>query len=187
MTKQTSRLDNLIKKYCPNGVVFKELGEVSTVETGSQLNKTVMFDIGKYPVLNGGVNPSGRYDKYNTEADTIAISQGGSAGYVNFVSEKFWAGALVRPVSDKIINKFIYYVLKQNQNKLQEAKLGACIPGLSKKVLLTFKIPIPPIEVQEEIVRILDTFTQLESELELRTKQYEYYCNSLLSFEGGKT
>ncbi len=81
-------------ELCPEGVEFKELGEICDIKTGTQLNKTAMFNEGKYFVLNGGINPSGRYDEYNTESNTITISQGGaSAGYVNFVLEKFWAGA----------------------------------------------------------------------------------------------
>nr|DAL85797.1 MAG TPA: hypothetical protein [Caudoviricetes sp.] len=102
-----------------------------------------MFNTGRYPVLNGGVSPSGRYDRYNTGANTIAISQGGaSAGYVNFIREKFWAGAhcfIINNVQDKLLNKFIYYVLKANQYVFMNAKQGAGIPGLNRKELFKFE------------------------------------------------
>jgi type I restriction enzyme, S subunit len=190
MTKTMNIFEKLLAKLCPDGVGFKELGELADIYTGEQLNKTAMFDEGMYPVLNGGINPSGRYDDYNTEAETIAISQGGaSAGYVNFVKEQFWAGAhcfIVNPTTDIVINKFIYFVLKNGQDMLTNAKLGAGIPGLNRSELKNFKIPIPPLAIQQEIVKSLDTFTtleaELEAELEARKKQYEYYREELLTF-----
>ena len=184
-----STIDELIAKYCPNGVEFKELGEIASIDTGIQLNKTSMSEFGKFPVLNGGISQSGYYNSFNTEANTITISQGGaSAGYVNFMKTKFWAGAhcfVIKLTSEFISNKFVYYVLKNNQEKIMNAKLGAGIPGLNKKELTTFQIPIPPLPVQQEIVNILDKFTELveelEEELKARRKQYEYYRNQLLS------
>lgn len=184
-----SKIDELIAKYCPNGVEFKKLGEIASIDTGIQLNKTSMSEFGKFPVINGGISQSGYYNSFNTEANTITISQGGaSAGYVNFMKTKFWAGAhcfVIKIASEFISNKFVYYVLKNNQEKIMKAKLGAGIPGLNKKELTTFLIPLPPLLVQQEIVNILDKFTELEKELEeelkARRKQYEYYRNRLLS------
>lgn len=184
-----SKIGNLVKQLCPNGVEWKALGEVTSIETGTQLNRTSMTVDGDYPVLNGGVNPSGYHHQYNTQAYSIAISQGGaSAGYVNFVKVRFWAGAhcfVVKPTTDRIVNKFLFYVLKQDQSKFMGAKLGAGIPGLNKKELVNYLVPIPPLPVQEEIVRILDTFTklvsELEAELEARKTQYAYYRNRLLT------
>ena len=150
---------------------------------------------GKYPVLNGGINPSGRYDEYNTEADTITISQGGaSAGHVNYMQEKFWANAhcyVVKPNKNFISNRFLYYVLKNGQEKLMKAKKGAGIPGLSKDVVGKLKIPVPPISQQNQIVSILDQFDKLTTDLSIglpaeqkaRRKQYEYYRNELLTFK----
>jgi len=184
-----NKIEKLIAELCPNGVEWKKLGEVAKIETGFQLNKTEMLENGLYPVYNGGINPSGYYNEFNTNENTIAISQGGaSAGYVNFVKTKFWAGAhcfVVIPFLNEVNNKFLYYFLKNNQYKLQNAKIGAGIPGLNKSELQIFPIPIPPLPIQEEIVRILDTFTELEKELEkeleARKKQYEYYRNKLLT------
>jgi type I restriction enzyme S subunit len=165
------------------------LGEITEIATGTQLNKTNMLKEGLYPVYNGGINPSGYYNEYNVDENTIAISQGGaSAGYVNFVTTKFWAGAhcyVVKPINPNVNNRFLYFFLKNGQEEIQKAKDGAGIPGLNKKYLQNFRIPIPPMPVQEEIVRILDKFTEhiqlLERELELRHKQYEYYRNKLLT------
>lgn len=187
-----SRIEQLIAELCPDGVEYKELGELCSVETGKQLNRTKLSDKGKYPVLNGGAEYSGFYDEYNTKEKTIAISQGGaSAGFVNYMFSKFWAGAhcyVVNPTNNVIINKFLFYILKNGQIKLQNAKQGAGIPGLKRSELKKFPIPIPPLPIQQEIVRILDTFTdldaELQAELEARKKQYEHYRNQLLNFEG---
>lgn len=186
-----SKIEDLIKELCADGVVYTDLGCIASVETGSQLNKTSMTDVGEYPVLNGGINPSGFYHLYNTDDQSIAISQGGaSAGYVNFMEVKFWAGAhcfVVKPTSATIINKYLYYILKNDQKLFMNAKLGAGIPGLNKKELTGYQVPLPPLQIQQEIVRILDNFSmleaELEAELEARKKQYEYYRNKLLTFQ----
>ena len=73
--------------------ISKELSQIAKITKGQQLNKTCLFSHGDYYVLNGGVEPSGYYDKWNTEANTISISEGGnSCGYVNYNSERFWSG-----------------------------------------------------------------------------------------------
>ena len=132
-----SKIEKLIAELCPNGVVFKELEKLASIDTGTQLNKTAMAEVGDYPVLNGGINPSGFYHEYNTEENAVAISQGGaSAGYVNFVTTKFWAGAhcfVVRAINNEVTNRYLYFFLKNGQERLQSAKLGAGIPGLNKK------------------------------------------------------
>lgn len=193
MQTNQSKIEKLISELCPNGVKFFDLGSLSSIETGTQLNKTELSEYGDYAVLNGGINPSGFYHEYNTQENTIAISQGGaSAGYVNFVTKKFWAGAhcfVIKPIDKKINNRFLYFILKNAQDKLQNAKLGAGIPGLNKKELQNFIIPIPPIAIQEEIVKILNGFTELEAELEaeleVRKKQYEHYRIKLLNLNHG--
>ena len=149
---------------------------------------------GSFPVINGGINPSGYIEKYNQAEDTITISQGGaSAGYVNWLSTKFWAGAhcyVVKPL-DNVINRYVFHFLKSKEKKLQECQYGAGIPALSKATVENLLIPIPPLEVQREIVRILDSFTELTAELtaELvaRKQQYEYYRDLLLTFDKTST
>lgn len=185
-----SRIDDLIATYCSNGVEHKVLGVVAEVYTGEQFNKRDMEDVGECPVINGGILPSGYSDKYNETANTITVSQGGaSAGYVNFIKVKFWLGAhcyAIKLKSNILDNKFVFYCIKQQENKLMQSQEGAGIPSLNRKKLNSILIPVPPLPVQQEIVRILDSFSELEKELETREKQYEYYRNQLLSFgEGG--
>lgn len=180
-----SKLKDLIDSLCKDGVSYPLLGDYIDIYTGQQFNKRDMLEVGPYPVLNGGINPSGYSNTYSEPENTIAISQGGaSAGYVNFMLCKFFAGAhcyVVKP-KDGLNNKYLYYFLKNLESKLMEQKQGAGIPSLNREKVRKLEIPVPPIEVQEEIVRILDNYTQLQAELQARQEQYEYYRNKLLSF-----
>jgi len=172
-------------------VEWKTLGEVAELKKGKQLNKELLSENGLYPAYNGGVSYSGFTDNFNFNENTIIISQGGaSAGYVNFITTKFYANAhcyVVLPKKTMIKNRYLYHFLKLNQEKLTNKQHGAGIPALKPSEVLDIQIPIPPLHVQEEIVRILDTFTELTAELKAeltaRKKQYEYYRNKLLTFE----
>lgn len=176
-------------------IEWKPLGEIAMINKGKQLNKELLSNNGKYPAYNGGMSYSGFTDSYNYDENTIIISQGGaSAGFVNFVTTKFYANAhcyVVLPKLHIATNKYIYHYLKLNQDKLINKQLGAGIPALQKDELINLLIPIPPIEVQNKIVRILDKFDTitnsinegLPKEIKLRLQQYEYYRNLLLSFK----
>lgn len=184
-----NKVERLIEKFCPNGVEWKTLGEVVSIEKGEQLNKDGLLDEGPVPVINGGINPSGYWHTANFEANSITISQGGaSAGYVNWLETPFWAGAhcyvLTKPKT--CVNyRYIYHFAKWKQTELMSSQVGAGIPSVSSKKIASLSIPVPPLEVQSEIVQILDNFAKLTAELtaELakRKKQYEHYRDTLLS------
>ena len=180
----------MIKKLLQGQAVeWRALGEVVKLEKGKQLNKELLFESGLYPAYNGGVSYSGFTDIYNYEENTIIISQGGaSAGFVNFVTTKFYANAhcyVVLPKDEMVENRFIYHFLKLNQEKMMTKQHGAGIPALRTNEILNLKIPIPTLSVQSQIVQILDTFTELTAELtaelSMRQKQYQYYRDLLLS------
>lgn len=152
-----------------------------------------MIDDGQYPVINGGKEPSGYTNSFNEPANSITISQGGeSAGFVNWIDKEFWAGAhcYVVELNENIVKRFLYHSLKNIEIILQSTKQGAGIPGLNRKKLYEQVVYIPTLAKQQEIVSHLDTFTtlisNLESELDMRRKQYEHYRNQLLDFEGVK-
>lgn len=186
-----SKLEELIQQYCPDGVEYAPLGEVCDIHKGVQFNKSDMNDTGTYPVINGGINPSGYVEVFNEDENTITISQGGaSAGYVNFLKSKFWLGAhcyAVKP-GERVLNRYLFHFIKHNEITLQQCQYGAGIPALAKGTISSLEIPVPPLPVQEEIVRILDSFTELQAELQAelqkRLQQYNYYRDNLLSFEG---
>jgi len=129
-------------------VEFKKLGEVVKIEKGKQLNKELLSEVGKYPAYNGGVSYSGFTDNYNYNENTIIISQGGaSAGFVNFVTTKFYANAhcyIILPNTEMVENRYIYHFLKLNQEKLTEKQHGAGIPALRTNEILDLQIPLPP-------------------------------------------
>ena len=187
-----SRLDELIQKYCPDGVQFLNLKSVSDIKRGERITKKQLLSKGKYPVKSGGVGFFGNFNQYNRVADTITVAQYGSAGYVDYIEEKFWANDVcysILPIQNVMNNKFLYYCLSNLQNYLYELTTKAIPDCLPMDRLEKVKIPVPPLPVQEEIVRILDTFTeltaelqtQLQGELQLRKKQYEYYLNRIIN------
>ena len=143
-------------------VEWKKIGEVLTVHTGKQLNRSGLSEVGKYPVINGGRTPSGYTDSYNENKNSITISQGGeSAGFVNWVDTAFWAGAhcyVVENTTNQNL-RFLFHLLKNYEYGIMESKQGAGIPGLNRKNLYSILIPIPSLEEQKRIVGILDTFT----------------------------
>jgi len=189
-----SKIGDLINKLCPNGVEYKELGTILEYEQPTKyiVNNTNYNKSFKTPVLTAGqsfvlgytdetegiftankLNPVIIFDDFTT-----------SFHWVNFnFKVKSSAMKLLKPKTGNDINfRFVYYCMKCLLYQPQEHS-RKWISVYSK-----FTIPIPPLEVQEEIVRILDTFTalisELKAELEARKKQYEYYRNKLLSFEG---
>lgn len=182
-------------------VEWKPLGEVAKIEKGKRVTKQQLSSDKEYPVYSGGVKPMGYYDEYNQEADTITIVKYGTAGYVNFITEKFWANDVcycIKPKAD-LDNKFLLHVLKNMQEYISSLATDAIPAHLPSPSLEAIQIPVPPLSVQQEIVRILDKFTQLEAELKIeleteldcRKRQYEYYRDKLLSFNevvgGAKT
>jgi len=98
----STTINNLITELCPKGVEFSKLGEVLKLQRGKQLNKELLSETGTYPAYNGGVSYSGFTENYNYNENTI-ISQGGaSAGFVNFITKKFYANAHCYVVLPKI-------------------------------------------------------------------------------------
>ncbi len=175
-------------------VEWKELGGVIKLEKGRQLNKELLSDDGLYPAYNGGVSYSGFTDTFNYSENKTIVSQGGaSAGFVNFVTTKFYANAhcyVVLPNTEEVLNRYVYHFLKLNQERLTGKQHGAGIPALRTSEILEISIPIPcpenpkkSLEIQAESVRILDAFTSLTAELTARKKQYNYYRDQLLSFK----
>ena len=201
MVIKVSKIDELLKN---EKVEWKKLGEVCEIKKGKQYNKKDMLEIAEYPVINGGVSPSGYIEIFNENENTITVSQGGaSAGFVNFIETKFWLGAHAFSIKPKIkiikdfgynykfFNRYIFHILKMNQDMLQSSQLGAGIPSISKEKLSAIAIPMTTKESQEKIVNILDNFTnyvtelqaELQAKLQARNKQYEYYRDMLLSEE----
>ena len=87
-----------------------KLGEICEIKKGEQLNKNILSNDVGFPVINGGIEPSGYTQKWNTKENTITISEGGnSCGYVNLLKEKFWSGGHCYTLLNlKIDKNFLY-------------------------------------------------------------------------------
>lgn len=182
-----SKLQELINKLCPNGVEYLNLGDVCEFKRGKALSSKNVIK-GPVPVMAGGQKPSCYHNTPNRSGETIVVAGSGAyAGFVTywkipiFVSDAF----SVHP-NDRLLTKYVFYYLKNFQEKIHATKKGAGVPHVHGSDIAKFSIPVPPIEVQEEIVRILDSFSdyaaELQAELQARKQQYEYYRNLLLTF-----
>ncbi|GAA6944722.1 restriction endonuclease subunit S [Helicobacter pylori] len=188
------RLKSLLQTLAPKGVEFRKLGEMCEIIRGKRVTKKEILDKGKYPVVSGGIGFMGYLNEYNREENTITIAQYGTTGFVNWQNQKFWANDVCFSVIPKetLINRYLYYVLTNMQNYLYSISNRSAIPySISSNNIMQITIPIPPLEIQQEIVKILDQFLALTTdllagipaEIEARKKQYEYYREKLLTFK----
>ena len=180
-----SRIDELVSEFCSGGVRFNALHTIARIHRGQRITKRQLINTGKFPVYSGGVTPMGYLDKCNQPENTITVVKYGSAGFVNFIEQSFWANDVCYCLvpENKIVKKFLYYYLKSHENVIQSMATNAVPQHLPTDSLKDFPVPTPPLEVQNEIVQILDKFTELEAELEARNKQYVYYREALLNFK----
>lgn len=137
------------------------LGKICTVTKGKQLNVAHMKDDGVYYALNGGIEPSGRTDDWNTEAETITISEGGnSCGYVNYNAERFWSGghcySLLR-LKKNVDKHYLYFYLKMNEPKLMKLRVGSGLPNIQKKDVDKFLVALPSLDEQQQIAQSLSS------------------------------
>lgn len=180
-----SKIDELLKN---EKVEWKKLGEVCEFQRGQAITKKDIID-GKIPVIAGGKKPAYYHDISNRNGITIAVAGSGAyAGFVSYWEQPiFLSDAFSVEPNESLNKRYLYHWLLSVQHKIFELKQGSGIPHVYGKDLGRFEIPIPSIETQEKIVKILDKFTnyvtELQTELQKRTKQYEYYRDMLLSEE----
>ncbi|MEI7267181.1 restriction endonuclease subunit S [Pectobacterium versatile] len=139
------------------------LKRVVNFSKGQQLNRNTLSNLDKYPVINGGVSPSGYASQYNCSSNTITISEGGnSCGYVSFQKENFWCGGHCYALKDLNLNvEFMYHLLKFNEAKIMRLRVGSGLPNIQKKDLEAFFIYYPSnIHEQKKIANILSLSDQ---------------------------
>ena len=210
-----SKLDELIKEYCPDGVEYKRFDEACTLHARigwQRLTKAEYRDSGDYMLITGTDFTSIHTVDYNTcvyvskeryEQDAkiqikegdILITKDGTLGKVAQVTNLPMPATLnggvfvVRCKDDSLENRFILHFLLSGhfQKVVDQQKTGSTISHLTQGLFSRLLLPVPPLEVQREIVRVLDKFTlltaELTAELTARKKQYEYYRNELLTFD----
>ena len=186
-------IEQMIKRLCPNGIEYSKLGEVCDIKTGKGITKKDAENAGDYPIISGGVTPMGYFHLFNREPNVVTVSRvGANAGWVGYMTEKFYLNDKCFSVIpnagnvNKINPKYLYYYLKQNESILTFLQSEGGVPTINTQKVGSIDLPLPPMEVQNRIVEVLDKMTtltaEMEAELEARKQQYEYYRNKLLTF-----
>ena len=207
-----NKLQDLIDTLCPDGVEYEKFNNICTYIRGVTYNKSkeVNEDFNAYKVLRANnicINTSSiiyneikfisntlkvKEEQFLKKNDILICAGSGSKehiGKVAFISEdiNFIFGGfmgVIRINSNLLLPKYLFYLLGSNIFKkyLKYSLNSSTINNLNSQIMNNFKIPLPPIEIQSEIVLILDNFTELTAELTARKKQYEYYREKLLTF-----
>ncbi len=169
------------------------LSEIADVFRGEYITQRGTTP-GQIPVILGGQEPAYYIDKSNHEGEIVVIARSGvSAGFVSYWNEPIFVtdGFGYEAKSGIATPKFLYYVLKSIEPKLNAMKRGAGVPHVSGEALSKVELPVPSLDEQAHIVDILDRFdvlcndisSGLSAEIEARRKQYEYYRDALLTFK----
>jgi len=207
-----SKLEELIAELCPDGVEYKYIGEIANCYPGAtpKTSKPEYWENGTIPWMSSGEVNYGEvtftekkitqlgYDNSSTKmvpANTVVIAlagQGKTRGTVAITRIPLCTNQSLCAIVTKenILSEFLLYFLRSQYQQLRDVSSGdGTRGGLNLKMINAYKVPVPPLPVQREIVRILDNFTELTAELtaELKTeltarkKQYEYYKNQILA------
>ena len=204
-----NRIDELIAKLCPEGVEFKAIGNFGELVRGNGMPKSDFVESGVGCIHYGQIYT--HYGIWTTEtksfvsaakAERLAKVDPGDLVITN-TSENIedvckavaWIGAtqIVTGGHATVLKhdqdpRYLSYYLQTPHFFAEKKKLatGTKVIDVSAKSLAKIRIPVPPLEVQREIVKVLDTFTkleaELEAELEARRRQYKYYRDALLTF-----
>jgi len=204
-----SKLQELINKLCPNGVEFKPLGEVFEMRNGytPSKNNPDFWEGGTIPwfrmddirengrILSDSIQhitPSAIKGKGLFEANSFILATTATIGEHALIiadslaNQRFTNLKVRKSLSNLLVTKFIYYYMFIVDDFCKRNTNVSGFASVDMDKLKKMPFPIPPIEVQEEIVRILDSFSdyaaELQAELQARKQQYEYYRNLLLTF-----
>lgn len=189
-----SKLNDLMNELCPDGVEFKKVKDVYTRIKGTPITASKMKEIetpdGEIRIFAGGktmINANEEdIPKANiTRVPAVLVQSRGVIDAVYYDKPFTFKNEMWAYTHEEIVSvKYLYYVLKNNIQQFRDAASGmGSLPQISLKVTEEFVLPVPPLEVQREIVHILDYFTLLTAELTARQQQYEYYRDLLLTFD----
>ena len=174
------------------------LKDVAEIERGTRVVRSQLTEDGLYPVFQNALTPMGYNDKANRLGNNTFLICAGAAGQIGYSDVDFWAAddCYTFKCCEKLENRYLFQVLKNNQHRIDAQVRRASIPRISREAVGNIRIPIPPLDVQNRIVNVLDNFEKicsdlnigLPAEIEARQKQYEYYRDKLLTFaETGNT
>ena len=191
----SDKLNDLSLELCPNGVQYCELKEIADISTGSH-NTNEGVENGMYPFYVRSQEPLTLNSYDYDETAIITAGDGVGVGKVfHFVNGKYalhQRAYRIHANTTKVEDKFLYYYFCTNFMKyIEKTMFKGSVPSIRRPMLNAFKIPVPPLEIQQKIVRLLDDFTakttklqdNLNEELEACKKQYEFYRDKLLTFK----
>ena len=178
--KIIEQLQSLIKgiydKTFANFSKYQTLSAICKIQKGQQINGEELSEFGEYYVMNGGIEPSGYYDKYNTMPNTISISEGGnSCGYIQFNTVPFWSGGhcyTLQGISTEYNTHFVYHYLKSKEKEIMSLRIGSGLPNIQKKDLEIFPIPELSLETQ---IRISNGINKIETKLKQEKNMLSAY------------
>ena len=188
-----SRLDELIEELCPDGVEYRKVGDIANISRGKVMSKDFLKEnAGEYPVYSSQTENEGKLGSITTymfDGEYLTwTTDGANAGTVFYRSGKFSVTnvcGVIDNVSEDVNTKYLYYVLNRVAPTYVNSGMGN--PKLMSNVMARISLPVPPEEVQREIVHILDSFTlltaELTAELTARKKQYNFYRDTLIQKE----
>lgn len=208
-----NKLDELIQELCPDGVEYKSFGDCAKIVRGASPRPIKNFITTEPDGVNwikiGDVKPGEKYITSSAEKITLdgakksrpvkkgdfILSNSMSFGrpYILKIDGCVHDGWLaISEFSDSYVSDFLYYLLSSNmcQNQMKKkASFGGAVQNLNADIVRELSLPVPPLEVQQEIVYLLDDFTaktaelleELNREYEARKKQYEYYRDAILN------
>ena len=158
------------------------LSAICDIVKGKQINGENLSENGNYYVMNGGIEPSGYYDDYNVDANTISISEGGnSCGYVQFNTIPFWSGGhcySIQNVTENVDNLYLYHYLKSKEGDIMKLRIGSGLPNIQKKDLAKFKVTVPTLERQKTIstfLSVLERKVQIGADILIAMQSEKLY------------
>lgn len=193
-----SKLDELIQELCPNGIQYHLIGDICDVLTGGEAPPESIKEKEPqgeyiYPIYSNGLgdNALWGYSKtFRIDKPAVTFSSIGTIGFPTLREAKFTPIIRLKVIYPKDANKLNICFLKYALEIVQFEKQKSSVANVNASMIKNIKIPVPPLEVQQEIVRLLDEFTakteelqaELNKEYEARKTQYEYYKRRL--FDG---
>jgi len=200
-----SKIEDLIKQYCPNGVDYKRLIDIANILYGYPFNSKLFTEDDTFiPLIRIRDIKEGKsktyykgevLEDYIIKKGDILVGMDGEFNLGRWKSQDALLNQRTLKISTKnlqvVLDGYLFHILKPLFKNIEKSITGSTVKHLSDKTIKQIKIPVPPLPVQEEIVKVLDAFTaleaELEAELEARKRQYEYYRNKLLTFDENTT
>ena len=149
------------------------LKDLCTLEKGKQIDTILLDDSNQYKYINGGIKESGFYSLYNTNGETVIVSEGGaSCGYVNYINEPFWCGChCYRLTNIKVKPLYLYYLLKGNQNNIMALRTGAAMPNIKKSTFEKLELNVD-FDFQNQC-EVINALSNIEGALKIKRTQLE--------------